>query len=136
MTVTAALKAYIIADTTLAAKVGSAVYPATSPQNPPDNFAVTKIISSPSEATLLGATDQVSMRVEVTFWSKLNEDAEKLANRFRTIVSKFNGVMGGTGGVTVAVSRTHGPRGLYNPETRFYGSQVDIMATVDLSTAS
>lgn len=135
MTLTSAIRAFILADGTLAAKVGTAVYPSTSPQSPPSNYAVTKIITTMSWKKLDGATDQAMIRVEVTFWSTLADDAEAMANRLRSIVKSFNGIMG-SGGVDMAVYQTLGPRSLFNDETRFFGSQLDILAIADMSTAS
>lgn len=135
LTLSEAIRGFIIGDATLATKVGTAVYPMTLPQGPPDCAAVVRIISSASWRKLDGATDQAQTRIEVTFWCKSYRDSEVLANRLRIIVKGFNGIMG-TGGVALAVFQTMGPRSLFNPDNRFYGSQIDIMAIVDLSTAS
>lgn len=133
-TLTQAVRAFIIADATLAAKVHTAVYPASLPQSPPDNAAVIKIVSNPSFKTLLGATDQTNVRIEVTFWCKLYDDSEILANRLRTIAAPVTN--SAWSGVSISVFQTYGPRTVYNPETRYFGSQLDIMATVDMSTAA
>lgn len=135
LTLSDAVRSFILADATLAAKLGNAVYPSTLQQNTNDCNAVTKIISAPSWSKLDGATDQARTRIEVTFWCKSNRDSEILANRLRNIVKGFNGVMG-SGGVAMAVFATAGPRSLYNPDNRFYGAQLDIIAIVDLSTAA
>lgn len=137
LTLTEAVRAFIIADGTLAAKVGSSTYPAIVPQGfTGSNAAVIKVVSNMAFMTLAGATDTSNVRIEVTFWSKLFHDAEVSANRLRTLIAGFNGTMG-SGGVRMSVFNTAGPRTIpVDPDTRFYGCQLDIMATVDMSTAA
>lgn len=138
LTLTEAVRAYIIADGTLAAKVGNSTYPGIIPQGfTGADAAVIKIVTGPlSFMTLLGATDAANVRVEVTFWSKLYHDAEVSANRLRTIVAGFVGTMG-TGGVKVSVFQTVGPRSAgVHPDSHYFGMQLDILATVDMSTAA
>ena len=134
LTITEAIRGYILADTTLAAKV-TEVFPSIAQEGVAANYAVTKIVSGVSWSKLDGATDQVAMRIEVTFWCKLHKDAELCANRWRAITKGFNGLMG-SGGPQIAVVATYGPRDLFNPDTRFYGCQQDTMATVDMSTVA
>lgn len=135
MTIGEAITAFIAADATLAAKV-TKVYPSTSPQTPPDVYAVYQVVTNVSESSHDGATDITSVRLRVTFWDKSNKECEGLCNRLRVIVKNFNGKMGGVAGVTFKTFKTYGPRDTFNPETRFYGQQLDILALVDMSTVS
>lgn len=137
LTLTEAVRAFIIADGTLAAKVANSTFPVVIPEDfVGSNAAVIKIVSNPSFRTLQGATSATNARIEVTFRCKLAHDAEVLANRLRAIAAGFIGTMG-SGGVSVSVFELSGPRTIpVDPDTRFFGCQLDIMATVDMSTAA
>lgn len=135
LTLTEAMRGFILADPTLASKVNQAVYPSVLSSNPPDNAAVIKLITNNAWSSMDGATDQTDARIEVTFWSKIQGDAERSANRFRSIVKSFNGTMG-TGGIKMTVYKTMGPRTLFSDDAKFHGCQVDVLAIVDMGTAA
>lgn len=135
LTLSEAIRVFILADGTLAAKLGTAVYPDVVPQSPPDCVAVTRVVSNVSWQKLDGATDQCATRIEVTFWCKVNRDAEVLCNRLRTIAKGFNGTMGASG-IDLAVHQTMTRSIAQHPVNRYYGHQLDILAIVDMSTAA
>lgn len=137
MTYSQGFVAFILADTVLAAKLDGQSVKISSLSQKPDtaNNAVIRIVSNVSWSKLDGATSATTMRVEVTFWCASPGDAETLANRFREIASGLNGPLAASGPVFKTV-QTHGPRATFNPESRFHGSQIDIIGNADMSTAS
>lgn len=135
MTITEAIRGYILGDATLAAKVPE-VYPGPPPEDVSlVGHAIVRIVSNPSFGDLDGASELSNMRIEVSFFCQLNGDAERSANRFRSLIATFHGTMG-TLGVKLSVFQTMGPRTIHDQKTGYYGFQVDVLATVDQSTIS
>lgn len=133
VTLIEALTTYIESDPTLAAKLAGRVYDSVLPQEPGDDNVVVRIISAVSWPSHGGATALASVRIELTVWSRVNTDAAVLANRLRYLLGGF---MGSMSGITFRAFQTFGPRNLTNDQTRYYGSQVDVMANIDMDTVA
>lgn len=134
MTVEQAMSKYINDNATLAAKLGGRTYIGSAPQNPGDIYAVVKLITLPSWKNIFGAIPIGNGRIEVTFWAKKHGDCGSLAITFAMAIGQFNGLLGGS--VKAGVFQTHGPRTVFHADSRYHGSQVDVLATIDLSTAA
>jgi hypothetical protein len=85
---------------------------------------------------LEGATDLCDARVRIKFWAVKAEDAEVCAFRFRSLISKFNGNLGGGSHVRLSVHKTAGPFGLYDTDIRYYLRAIDVIGILDTSTVA
>lgn len=135
MTLGEALNAFILADATISATIQK-VYPANAiPQEPPQYFASYRFLPAGSVGDSHdGLSRWQRMRIEVTFWGVLNATTERLAFRLQAIAS-VNGPLV-SGGPTVSIYKTIGPRSMENPISRYFSNQMDLMALVNTDTIS
>lgn len=135
MTIGEALVTFVLTDSVIATQIKNLYPAATIPQEPPNNYGSYRLMPSGSVGnSQQGPSNIQRMRIEVTFWGDLNSMMERLAVRLGMISQGVNGPL--SGGPTVCIYSFIGPRSVENPVTRDYGSQIDLMALVDLSTVS
>ncbi len=101
MTIQQAIHAYLLADGSLSALLGTRVHWARLPQNPTYPSLMLEAISSPAVSDMEGETTLRRMRVQATVYHPGYVEATAVLKALRDAIHGFSGVMGGSGGVEV-----------------------------------
>lgn len=106
-----ALKAYLIADASIAALVSGRVFPEKMPENNRLTSIVYNRISSVDRYTMTGPSGLVSPRYQIDSWAVTLAQALVLANLVKERIDGYRGTMG-SGAVAVDV------RGVFQADDR------------------
>lgn len=89
-----ALRAFLLADTNVAAIVGVRVFPSVMPQGVTASSLVYQRISAFGDHHMQGASGYAVARWQIAAWSERLDDAEALANRVKYRLDGYRGTMG------------------------------------------
>lgn len=109
-----AIRARLIADTTVATAVGTAIYPVTLPQNPPDKSITLTLINEGRGHTLTGEYSPNSL-VQIDCWATAYSDSVSIADAVSASLESFRGTMGSILYVSACLQRSR--QTLYESDT-------------------
>ncbi len=124
MTLETALRAYTLADATVAGLAGTRMYPAKLPQGPTLPAIVYQRIDTRRQHDMAGPDGLPRPRVQVTAWAANVAGAWALANAVR---GRLDGFSGQWGDVAIGSCLCVGERDLDDPETGRAGVSQDYM---------
>lgn len=98
-----ALRAFLLADTAIAALVATRVYPLKLPQGVPAGAAIVYTrISGGGDYTMVGPSGLAGPRIQIDAWASSADAAANLSNLIKNRIDGYRGVMGsGANAITV-----------------------------------
>lgn len=128
MIIEAALYSYLSTYAGLTDLISTRLYPLVLPQNP-TYPAITYLKVSRVGGRAMKSTNPRHIRARFQFscWATSYSSAKAVAVQVQTALQDYNGVMGGSGGVTVLDSEPINELDIYEPDTKLYHVPIDIM---------
>lgn len=127
MTMEEALYSYLSGYAGLTALVGTRIYPEMLPDSPTYPAVSYSRVSTRRERTLtIPSVAAVEARFQCSCWGERYADAKAVAVQIKAALQDFQGVMGGTGGVTVLEASTVNELDQHDARVRVYHVPVDV----------
>ena len=115
------LRNFILADPTVAALIGTRMYPITMPQKPTLPSVTYQVVSGTSRAVMLHDDNLPMTRVQIDAWSLTMSVSMQVDDAIRSLFHNFVGAeLGGSPGVYVAGVLKDNPRNDYESDTLLY----------------
>jgi hypothetical protein len=117
------LRTYLLAQSGIAALIGTRVYPMKLPQSPTLPAITYQRVSGSRVQSLTGPSGMAHPRIQVDCWAASYDGAKALAAEVQDDLDGYRGTMGTTrvGGVIV-----YGDRDWYEPDVDIYRVTIDI----------
>lgn len=118
----AELRAYILADSTVAGLIGTRLYPITMPQKPTLPAVTYQVVSATRQPTMDHNDNLPMTRVQIDCWALSFFDAMAVDDAIRTLFHDFarSEIGGGSPSVLVAGVFAEDERHDYEPDTFLY----------------
>ncbi len=128
MRIEEALYSYLSTYAGLAALVGTRIYPLVLPQNPTLPAITYQKVSRAGERAMSSPSPRVTRsRFQFSCWGTTYGSVKDVAAQLKAALQDYQGLMGGTGGVTVLDADVANEQDIYEPEAFVYHLPVDVM---------
>jgi len=108
--------------------VGTRIYPLALPQGSTLPAVTYQKVSQVRNRTLGNSGLKIARaRFQISCWAASYADVKEMAERVKSVLQDYNGLMGGNGGVWVLDANIIGERDIYEPEVDVYHLPIDVM---------
>ena len=121
-----ALYTHLTGNSSVAALVGTRIYPVTLPQDPVLPCITYQVVAEPRVHALDGASAPMPY-VQIDCWAATYLAAGGLADVVSGVLDSFRGTLGGT--LSVSACRQRSRREVYEPETKEHRVSLDFSIT-------
>lgn len=131
MTLTAALRAYLLADSAIALALNGRFGPPPLDREAGFPAATRHIVSGRRPDPDLAGTPpgEVTTRIQIDVWSPTEADAQRVAGLLRQRLAPCKGVIGGAGGIAVSLTQLAGDQTRYESALQLYRCFFDALIT-------
>lgn len=127
MTINEALYGYLSGYAGLVALIATRAYSLVAPQNVTKPYVRFQRIDTPREYSHQGYSGLAHPRFQFSVFAETPESAKAVVDQVRTALQGYVGTMGGSGGVTVQAAMVVDERDNYEPDTKLYREDIDVI---------